>query len=38
MGVQLVFEMVDDWSAGPGPEILDFLGEIYASLADGVAA
>ncbi len=36
--IQILSEMVDDWSSGPGPEILGVLGEIYASLAQEAAA
>jgi len=36
--IQILSEMVDDWSAGAGPEILGVLGEIYASLAQEAAA
>ena len=33
--IQILSEMVDDWSKGPGPEILGILGEIYAALGEG---
>jgi len=36
--IQILSEMVDDWSKDPGPEILGVLGEIYASLGEGEAA
>ena len=36
--IQILSEMVDDWSAGPGPDILGVLGEIYGALAEGEAA
>ncbi len=36
--IQILSEMVDDWSAGPGPEILGVLGEIYGALAEEEAA
>ena len=36
--IQILSEMVDDWSTKPGPEILGVLDEIYSSLAKGEAA
>lgn len=36
--IQILSEMVDDWSKGAGPEILGVLGDIYASLDEGAAA
>ncbi len=32
--IQILSEMVADWSKGPGPEILDILGELYAAIED----
>ncbi len=33
--IQILSEMVDDWSKGPGPVILGVLGEIYAAIGEG---
>tara|TARA_R110002110_G_scaffold415612_4_gene651945 strand:- start:21351 stop:21953 length:603 start_codon:yes stop_codon:yes gene_type:complete len=32
--IQILSEMVADWSKGPGPEILGVLGELYAAIED----
>ena len=30
--IQILSEMVEDWSSGPGPAILEVLGELYAAI------
>ena len=30
--IQILSEMVEDWSTGPGPAILEVLGELYAAI------
>ena len=32
--IQILSEMVADWSKDPGPEILGVLGELYAAIED----
>ncbi len=32
--IQILSEMVADWSKDPGPEVLDILGELYAAIED----
>ncbi len=32
--VQIISEMVADWSQGPGPELMPVLGELYSALAE----